>query len=651
MLCCKRKKQDYNVAAEEEIDEKRNNETKGVESEEKKEEPVVEPAVEVTVTKETECTSPVSEKEQNGTVQSANQSSESRESTLVNGKGDNKSKYVSQMSVSSSLSIREEINRSREQFFSNQSLNDFNLQEDLSKRYSATEEKFAEHQKRVRALRASRLIEENVMSAEQMQQAVSRLEAVAARLESLAVTGVKSSSSSGGSTSEPEAVAPFVLAYDAMLESEFAKYLNLSSQIGGDVQTQAGMVKEAFQVLRNILVTASKSKKPEQAALQELLQPLSQQISAIQEFKDNNRTSPQFNHLSGIAESIPALGWVAVVPTPGPYVKDMQDAGMFYTNRVLKEYKEKDQNHADWTKAWNGTWREMMAYIKDNHTTGISWNPQGGDASAVAKSAAPPAPAAGGAPPPPPPGPPPPPPPAAPPAEDSGDDNRAALFAEINRGTAISSGLKKVTDDMKTHKNPALRASSTVSATGVRTGPAPFKANPPPKTAPKPGAKPAPAAKPPVFELQDKKWIVEYQQGNKTMVIDDTNLKQAVYMYKCTDSTLQVKGKLNSITLDSCKKVAVAFESVVSAVEFVNCQSVQAQVMGKCPTVSIDKTDGCMMYLSQESTDAEIVTAKSSEMNILVPKEDGEFVEFPLPEQFKSKWNGKKFVTDCTESV
>lgn len=48
--------------------------------------------------------------------------------------------------------------------------------------------------------------------------------------------------------------------------------------------------------------------------------------------------------------------------------------------------------------------------------------------------------------------------------------------------------------------------------------------------------------------------------------------------------------------------------------------------MGQCPTVSIDKTDGCQMYLSKESLNAEIVTAKSSEMNILVPKEDGDFV-------------------------
>ena len=48
--------------------------------------------------------------------------------------------------------------------------------------------------------------------------------------------------------------------------------------------------------------------------------------------------------------------------------------------------------------------------------------------------------------------------------------------------------------------------------------------------------------------------------------------------------------------------------------------------MGQCPTVSIDKTDGCQMYLSKDSVNAEIVSAKSSEMNILVPKEDGDFV-------------------------
>lgn len=52
------------------------------------------------------------------------------------------------------------------------------------------------------------------------------------------------------------------------------------------------------------------------------------------------------------------------------------------------------------------------------------------------------------------------------------------------------------------------------------------------------------------------------------------------------------------------------------------------QVLGKVPTISIDKTDGCQMYLSPESMDVEIVSSKSSEMNVLVPKANGDFVSF-----------------------
>jgi adenylyl cyclase-associated protein len=59
------------------------------------------------------------------------------------------------------------------------------------------------------------------------------------------------------------------------------------------------------------------------------------------------------------------------------------------------------------------------------------------------------------------------------------------------------------------------------------------------------------------------------------------------------------------------------------------------QVLGKVPTISIDKTDGCQMYLSPESLDVEIVSSKSSEMNVLVPKGNGDYVSrrFLLVEQ------------------
>ncbi len=74
------------------------------------------------------------------------------------------------------------------------------------------------------------------------------------------------------------------------------------------------------------------------------------------------------------------------------------------------------------------------------------------------------------------------------------------------------------------------------------------------------------------------------------------------------------------------------------------------QVLGKVPTISVEKTDGCQMFLNAESVGAEIVTAKSSEMNVMIPQGD-EFVEQPVPEQFKTVISGGKLVTSVTESV
>lgn len=50
------------------------------------------------------------------------------------------------------------------------------------------------------------------------------------------------------------------------------------------------------------------------------------------------------------------------------------------------------------------------------------------------------------------------------------------------------------------------------------------------------------------------------------------------------------------------------------------------QVFGTVPTISIDKTDGCQMFLSNDSLGVEIVSSKSSEMNVLVPKSNGDYV-------------------------
>lgn len=190
---------------------------------------------------------------------------------------------------------------------------------------------------------------------------------------------------------------------------------------------------------------------------------------------------------------------------------------------------------------------------------------------------------------------------------------------------------------MQTHKNPNIRGS----------GPAPAVIGGSSVTsAPKPVAE-----KPPVFARDGKKWLIENQKNNSTLIVDGAEMNNVVYVFKCVNSTITVKNKINSIVMDSCKKSSVVFESLVSSVEFINCQSVQMQVLGKVPTITIDKTDGCQMYLSKDSLSTEIVTSKSSELNVMVPKADGDYSEYPIPEQFKTTIGPKGLNTIIIEAT
>jgi adenylyl cyclase-associated protein len=497
------------------------------------------------------------------------------------------------------------------------------------------------------------IVSYSAMSVQNLESLVKRLETVTARLEAVSTTTKPALAPKPGSTSSgsaPSAASsappPSVLQYDDAVEGSLKNFFALSEKIGGDLGSIAPKVRQVFDHLRNYIWFAAGTSEPSVEVIKSKLQPLQQLIEEIGSFKDSKRNTDHFNHLSSVSEGLPAVFWVSVKPTPAPFVKEAFEASMFYVNRVRKDYKGKAE-HEDWVKAWIEIFNELQKYVRQVHTTGIVYNSAPGSAppssSSSSAAAAPSKPSTGGPPPPPPP----------PPADifadvkksaaPSGDkDDRSALFAEINKGSGITSGLKKVTADMQTHKNPNLRAANTVPA----------------KTSTAGGAKGAAAAtapavqKPPRTELENyKNWAVEHHKGNREIVIEITDMKQTVYIYKCENSVVQIKGKVNSITVDGCKKTSVAFENLLGQIEVINSQSVEIQTLGTLPTVSIQKTDGCQVYLSKDSLDAEIVSSKSSEMNILVPcGEDGDFTEFAIPEQFKTTFNKQKKKLDTTVS-
>lgn len=67
------------------------------------------------------------------------------------------------------------------------------------------------------------------------------------------------------------------------------------------------------------------------------------------------------------------------------------------------------------------------------------------------------------------------------------------------------------------------------------------------------------------------------------------------------------------------------------------------------PTIKIEKTDVAQIYLSKDSLDTEIITANSSSVNVNVPDPENEFLEVPIPEQFKTYWTGTTFKTVAVE--
>merc|ERR1712187_216528 len=110
-------------------------------------------------------------------------------------------------------------------------------------------------------------------------------------------------------------------------------------------------------------------------------------------------------------------------------------------------------------------------------------------------------------------------------------------------------------------------------------------------------------------------------------------------------TTVQIGGKVKSISIDGCAKTNVIFSDVVSVVELVNCERCQVQTTGKVNSFAIDKCNGVNLYLSKESMAAEIVTSKSSEMNVTIPDTEGDendTIELPIPEQFVTKVVGPK---------
>lgn len=432
---------------------------------------------------------------------------------------------------------------------------------------------------------------------------------------------------------------------------EFDKYTNTTVYKLADTcddLDMGGMGKSLvkfFEGMRYVIVLASLSKQPDDLAeLATHLKPITDPMAEIKKL----RLKRDFDsHQKAICEMMTCCSWVTCRPPamlPAPFVKECIGSSDFWSNRIRKEFKGKDDDKSKlnmlFCDSLKATIVELTNYITEHHKTGLTFNPKGvslaessirmtdnplQDAAVEANRKKDQL--------------------AGKKSQDIGNTvkggNMLGLVSELaNRrsgdGSSAATGLRKVTKDQQTwRKEFKGEVSSKIVAAPT---------------------KPAPAKKPlkkkkvglPILEYQQRgtKWVIENHDSETAKAVSDNGLleveigdpKQQVYIYNCEDVTIKINGtKFKSIIVDKCTKVNVIFPTIISGCEIVNSKKIAVQSDGVCPVFTIDKTIGVSVYLSKESAaTSAFTTSMSSEMNVSIPDGD-DYKELPIPEQFFHK--------------
>lgn len=440
---------------------------------------------------------------------------------------------------------------------------------------------------------------------------LARLESVTNRLEKLASSMGKGGS--GGEGGGGDEIPPYVAAYQAIVDNQVKNAVKAINDLGiPDVGT---WLQQGFDNI-NVLIKATAScKKP---ANPDLMAFLKAGVDAINQSDNARFKGKDFknwgDHYKTVYETINSISWVtmaAPMGTPKSHVEAQEQATDFNALRVTKAKKdEKTKAFIDSLKALNKVQKE---FVNEYFKIQLEWNPKGGELKAYDPKSASASKAASVS------------------KEEEKDEkkggqamgNISAVFGELSQGLNVTKGLKKVKDEDKA-KNRKDRSG---------------------KVEMKEPEKKAKKEKPPCrIEYVGGRWLVEnYNEG--LQLVEKADMKSNIFITNCDDTTIQVKGKIKSVTVDKCTKCRVYIEEVVSTIEVINCSSVTLYIQTKAPSISIEKSTSPRIVLSKSAYEAhpDIITSNISAMNIEIPgKGDGDDnVELAVPEQFITKIDPK----------
>lgn len=112
-------------------------------------------------------------------------------------------------------------------------------------------------------------------------------------------------------------------------------------------------------------------KKP--ANISSLIGGLAAAIGKVASFQDSHRKTQFRDHLTAIENGVAALGWVTAEKAPASFAKEQGEPAFMYTDRVLKNFKGKEEVHTQWARGFADFLKELPNYVKAHHTTGLTY--------------------------------------------------------------------------------------------------------------------------------------------------------------------------------------------------------------------------------------------------------------------------------------
>ncbi len=142
------------------------------------------------------------------------------------------------------------------------------------------------------------------------------------------------------------------------------------------------LITQVFAGIRYVVVLASKSKQP--ADLQELAQYLTPITDPVGEIRKLRLARDFDSHQKAVMEMLACVSWVTCrAPTqlPAPFVKECIGSSDFWSNRIRKDYKGKEDDAAKLQMAFCDNLKKVLeglvSYIEEYHKTGLEFNPKG----------------------------------------------------------------------------------------------------------------------------------------------------------------------------------------------------------------------------------------------------------------------------------